>query len=173
MIIVIFEFTVKPGKQDLYFEIAKVMQSEVEKVDGFLGVERFQSTVKDNKFVSVSRWRDEAAVAVTEEPVVRSVLGRDPCLVADPGDSDPLLDGLVVTRGIPRGVGRYAGTARGGEGLRKDGLGRGRVGEAGEHGEGQRADSDGVPDDVHGRDLARDVPVRSPHRRDSTPLNGS
>ena len=64
MIIVIFEFTVKPGKQDVYFEIAKNMQSEVEKVDGFLGVERFQSTVKDNRFVSVSRWRDEAAVEV-------------------------------------------------------------------------------------------------------------
>jgi heme-degrading monooxygenase HmoA len=64
MILVIFEFIVKPGKQDAYFEIAREMQSEVEKIDGFLGVERFQSTIANNKFLSVSRWRDEAAVEV-------------------------------------------------------------------------------------------------------------
>ena len=62
MIMVIFEFTVNPGKQDKYFEIAAEMQSEVEKIDGFIGVERFQSTTTAGKFVSLSRWRDEAAV---------------------------------------------------------------------------------------------------------------
>tara|TARA_Y100001934_G_scaffold281292_1_gene390505 strand:+ start:1403 stop:1705 length:303 start_codon:yes stop_codon:yes gene_type:complete len=62
MVIVIFEFTVKPGKEDSYFEIAAEVQAEVEKIDGFLGVERFQSTVYSNKFVSLSRWRDEAEV---------------------------------------------------------------------------------------------------------------
>ena len=63
MIMVIFEFKVRPGKQEAYFAFAEAMQTEVEKIDGFLGVERFQSCVDSNKFVSVSRWRDEAAVA--------------------------------------------------------------------------------------------------------------
>jgi len=35
---------------------------ELEKIDGFLSVERFQSLVSDNKYVSLSFWRDEDAV---------------------------------------------------------------------------------------------------------------
>ena len=67
MIMVIFEFKVKPGKQEAYFSFAEAMHPEVEKIDGFLGVERFQSCVDSNKFVSVSRWRDEASVAAWRE----------------------------------------------------------------------------------------------------------
>ena len=64
MIMVIFEFTVRQGKQGAYFKFAEKLQPEVEKIDGFLGVERFQSCVDENKFVSVSSWRDEAGVTL-------------------------------------------------------------------------------------------------------------
>ena len=63
MIMVIFEFKIKPGQEEAYFLFAETLHPEVEKIDGLLGVERFQSCVDSNKFVSVSRWRDEAAVA--------------------------------------------------------------------------------------------------------------
>ena len=62
MIMVIFEFKVKPGQEKAYFAFAEAMQPIVKKIDGFLGVERYQSCVDTNKFVSVSTWRDEAAV---------------------------------------------------------------------------------------------------------------
>ena len=43
MLMVIFEFTVKSGKSQSYFELVESMRRQVENVDGFLGVERFQS----------------------------------------------------------------------------------------------------------------------------------
>ncbi len=39
------------------------LRPEVEGIDGFISVERFQSTTDPNKYVSLSFWRDEAAVA--------------------------------------------------------------------------------------------------------------
>ena len=62
MIMVVFEFTVKPGQEKAYFAFADELHPIVDKIDGFLGVERYQSPVDSNKFVSVSTWRDEAAV---------------------------------------------------------------------------------------------------------------
>ena len=62
MIMVIFEFTVKPGQEKAYFAFAEELKPIVGKIDGFLGVERYQSSVDSSKFVSVSTWRDEAAV---------------------------------------------------------------------------------------------------------------
>jgi len=62
MLMVIFEFTVKSGKSQSYFELVESMRRQVENVDGFLGVERFQSCSDKKKFISVSKWRDEGAI---------------------------------------------------------------------------------------------------------------
>ena len=62
MLMVIFEFTVKSGKGQSYFELVESMRRQVENVDGFLGVERFQSCSDKNRFISVSKWRDEGAI---------------------------------------------------------------------------------------------------------------
>jgi heme-degrading monooxygenase HmoA len=43
--------------------LAVSLKPEVERIDGFISVERFQSTTDPNKYVSLSFWRDEAAVA--------------------------------------------------------------------------------------------------------------
>ena len=63
MIAVIFEVTMKDGKADDYFELASSLKPALEGIDGFISVERFESTTNIGKFVSLSFWRDEAAVA--------------------------------------------------------------------------------------------------------------
>lgn len=62
MIAVLFEVTPKPGLAARYFEIAAALRPELEKIDGFIGVERFESLTQPGKFLSLSWWRDEDAV---------------------------------------------------------------------------------------------------------------
>jgi len=62
MIAVIFELWPAPGRTDEYFALAGALRSELEKIDGFISVERFESVTQKGKFVSLSFWRDEEAV---------------------------------------------------------------------------------------------------------------
>ena len=62
MIAVIFEvWPDKDHRQD-YFDIAAGLKPELEKIDGFISVERFASLVDEGKILSLSFWRDEEAV---------------------------------------------------------------------------------------------------------------
>lgn len=63
LIAVIFEVTPAEGQRDAYLEIAAGLRAELEQQDGFLSVERFQSLTNPGKLLSLSFWRDEAAVA--------------------------------------------------------------------------------------------------------------
>ena len=63
MIAVIFEVEPRESGRDSYFEIAGELQRDLEQVDGFLSIERFQSIAAPHRFLSLSFWRDEAAVA--------------------------------------------------------------------------------------------------------------
>ena len=63
MIAVIFEVWPKPGKAGEYFEIAASLRGELMQIDGFISIERFESVSEPGKFLSISFWRDEAAVA--------------------------------------------------------------------------------------------------------------
>jgi heme-degrading monooxygenase HmoA len=63
MIAVIFEVWPAAGRQDDYLTIAATLRVELEKIDGFISVERFQSLTEPGKLLSLSFWRDEAAVA--------------------------------------------------------------------------------------------------------------
>jgi heme-degrading monooxygenase HmoA len=63
MIAVIFEVWPAPGQQQAYLDHAAALRSELERIDGFLSVERFQSLTEPGKMLSLSFWRDEAAVA--------------------------------------------------------------------------------------------------------------
>ena len=67
MIAVIFEVTVKEGVGQRYFDLAGALRPELEKVDGFLSIERFESLVNPGKYVSLSFWRDEEAVKAWRE----------------------------------------------------------------------------------------------------------
>jgi heme-degrading monooxygenase HmoA len=62
MIAVIFEVTPADGRRDAYLSLAAQLRSELEQMDGFISVERFQSITDPNKMLSLSFWRDEAAV---------------------------------------------------------------------------------------------------------------
>jgi heme-degrading monooxygenase HmoA len=62
MIAVIFEVTPAPGNKEAYLEAAARMRPLVEKIDGFISVERFESLTTPGKLLSLSIWRDEAAI---------------------------------------------------------------------------------------------------------------
>lgn len=67
MIAVIFEFRPGDGKLGRYLDLAAEMKKEVEAIDGFISVERFESIHEKGKYVSLSFWRDEAAVEAWRE----------------------------------------------------------------------------------------------------------
>lgn len=63
MIAVIFEVWPADGERERYLDIAREMRPLLAEIDGFISIERFQSLVDDRKLMSLSFWRDEAAVA--------------------------------------------------------------------------------------------------------------
>lgn len=63
MIAVIFEVWPNADHRGDYFDIAATLRPELEKIDGFISVERFESLTEKGKILSLSFWRDEAAVA--------------------------------------------------------------------------------------------------------------
>ena len=63
MIAVIFEVIPAEGRKADYFEHAARLRGELEQMDGFISVERFQSLTNPEKLLSLSFWRDEVAVA--------------------------------------------------------------------------------------------------------------
>ena len=63
MIAVIFEVEPAGGRRDAYFGIAAELKPLLNGMDGFISVERFQSLNNPEKLLSLSFWRDEAAVA--------------------------------------------------------------------------------------------------------------
>jgi heme-degrading monooxygenase HmoA len=62
MIAVIFEVWIEPKRQQDYLAIAARLKPELEKMDGFIAIERFQSLSDKRKLLSLSLWRDEDAV---------------------------------------------------------------------------------------------------------------
>lgn len=63
MITVIFEVFPRNGKLKEYLDIASKLRSELNKINGFISVERFQSMTDPGKFLSLSFWKDEKSIA--------------------------------------------------------------------------------------------------------------
>ncbi len=63
MIAVIFEVWPAPGERDTYLDIAASLRPQLEEIDGFVSIERFESIATPGKMLSLSFWRDEEAVA--------------------------------------------------------------------------------------------------------------
>ncbi|MBO6825233.1 MAG: antibiotic biosynthesis monooxygenase [Sneathiella sp.] len=63
MIAVIFEVEPAEGKRADYLNIAAELRPLLDQIDGFISIERFQSLTHGNKILSLSFWRDEAAIA--------------------------------------------------------------------------------------------------------------
>ncbi len=62
MIAVIFEVIVESGRGQDYLDLAAGLRDDLEQTEGFVSIERFQSLTTENKFVSLSFWRDREAV---------------------------------------------------------------------------------------------------------------
>jgi len=80
MIAVIFEVVPAPGRMDAYLDAARDLRPLLDAVDGFLSIERFRSLTDPTRLLSLSFWRDEAAVRAwrtTEEHRAAQALGRN------------------------------------------------------------------------------------------------
>jgi len=62
VIVVIFEVIPAEGKVQEYLDIATNLKPQLEKIDGFISIERFSSLVEEGKILSLSFWRDEKAI---------------------------------------------------------------------------------------------------------------
>ncbi|MGE7371085.1 antibiotic biosynthesis monooxygenase family protein [Neorhizobium sp. NPDC001467] len=62
MIAVIFEVYPFMGERHHYLDIAGELRKELDGIDGFISIERFESLTNRGKILSLSFWRDEAAV---------------------------------------------------------------------------------------------------------------
>ena len=62
MIAVIFEVWPHPDHRNAYFDLATALRPELEKIDGFISVERFESLTEKGKVLSLSFWSDEEVV---------------------------------------------------------------------------------------------------------------
>ncbi len=62
MIAVVFEVWPRAERRQGYLEIAAGLRRQLEAIDGFISVERFESLSEPGKLLSLSFWRDEAAL---------------------------------------------------------------------------------------------------------------
>ena len=62
MIVVIFEVRPKAEGRQRYLDLAAELRPHLEAADGFISIERFESLSEPGKILSLSFWRDEAAV---------------------------------------------------------------------------------------------------------------
>ena len=62
MYAVIFEVQPKTDRIEEYFEIAESIKSDLEKINGFISVERFSSLTNEGKILSLSFWETESAI---------------------------------------------------------------------------------------------------------------
>ncbi|MGK9172525.1 antibiotic biosynthesis monooxygenase [Yokenella regensburgei] len=62
MIAVLFEAEAIVEKQARYLELAAQLKPLLNRIDGFIDLERFQSLTTPGKILSLSWWRDEASV---------------------------------------------------------------------------------------------------------------
>jgi pimeloyl-ACP methyl ester carboxylesterase/heme-degrading monooxygenase HmoA len=62
-IAVIFEVIPADGHKDEYLDIALSLKPELEKIKGFISIERFQSIYHPEKILSLSFWENEQAIA--------------------------------------------------------------------------------------------------------------
>jgi len=62
MIAVIFEVVPAPGRKQEYLDLAASLRPQLEKIDGFISIERFASLSNEGKVLSLSVFRDEAAI---------------------------------------------------------------------------------------------------------------
>ncbi|MDX7988694.1 antibiotic biosynthesis monooxygenase [Xenorhabdus sp. 12] len=80
MLAVIFEVEIAENQSAQYFDTAAAIRPLLDNIPGFISVERFQSLNKNNKYLSLSYWRDEESIRQWRNTVQHQeaqVLGRN------------------------------------------------------------------------------------------------
>ncbi len=80
MYAVIFEVEPTGDGRGTYLEIAGELRNDLEKTDGFISIERFQSLSNEKKILSLSFWRDEESLIAWREQsdhIAAQRLGRE------------------------------------------------------------------------------------------------
>ncbi|HET6827030.1 MAG TPA: antibiotic biosynthesis monooxygenase [Ramlibacter sp.] len=62
MVSVIFEVWPHPQHKQGYLDWAAELRGELEKMEGFISIERFQSLTEPGKLLSLQFWRDDACL---------------------------------------------------------------------------------------------------------------
>lgn len=62
MLAVIFEVEPATDQRDTYLDMAAALRPTLAAIDGFISIERFESLSQPGKLLSLSFWRDEAAI---------------------------------------------------------------------------------------------------------------
>ncbi|OLS53221.1 antibiotic biosynthesis monooxygenase family protein [Rhodovulum sulfidophilum] len=68
MIAVNFEVEPADGRRDDYLAIAADLRPLLDGIDGFISIERLQSLTDPDRILSMSFWRDEAAILAGQRP---------------------------------------------------------------------------------------------------------
>lgn len=79
MIAVIFEVWPGDGRKQEYLDLAASLRPLLERIDGFISIERFESLSEPSKILSLSVFRDEEAVQAwrnTEQHRAAQARGR-------------------------------------------------------------------------------------------------
>ena len=63
MLAVIFELEPVEASKQQYLDIAADLGPKLKGIDGFISIERFESLSQPGKLLSLSFWRDEAAIS--------------------------------------------------------------------------------------------------------------
>ena len=63
MLAVIFEFEPVEGRKQDYLQFASDLGEELDAIDGFISIERFESLTRPGKLLSISFWRDEESIS--------------------------------------------------------------------------------------------------------------
>jgi heme-degrading monooxygenase HmoA len=80
MIAVIFESWPRRDRRQEYLDVAAALRPVLEKIDGFISVERYESLSQPGKILSLSFWRDENGVEAwrqKQEHRAAQAVGRD------------------------------------------------------------------------------------------------
>jgi heme-degrading monooxygenase HmoA len=62
VIAIIFEVWPAEGRAAEYFDLAASLKADLQRIDGFISIERFESLTTKGKYLSLSFWRDEQSV---------------------------------------------------------------------------------------------------------------
>ncbi|MBD8163358.1 antibiotic biosynthesis monooxygenase family protein [Erwinia persicina] len=77
MIAVLFEAEISPDGQTRYLHLAAELKPLLDEIDGFIAIERFRSLACEDRILSLSWWRDEAAVLAWKQNIFHQAAQRE------------------------------------------------------------------------------------------------